>query len=657
MSLIILLQAASQANPAAQELVQERQPALLSLIYICAAIALGLILLFSIARYILNRRRRRALAVQGGVAANDLPSEVRARLGTTPSNRGLRALRWVFVLLALSVFGSHVYWAHYAENRNERFQQLNYKDLRNRRLAESTLRGWIFDRSGELDKAFSLYKRDERGRIVRVYTMPEAMAHILGSERGDAGLERALFGMQSNAVPESLDVVMRRNLTQAANKDVRLTISRELQEEAVKQLKGRHGAAVVLNPQTGEVLAMFSNPSYNLNEVQDEARYIQLEADARDKPLVNRALNAYYVPGSTFKTVTMIASYIAGMQNEKLLCSGNGYYAQPGAKVIFDDQGPAEVHGLIGNDIAYQVSCNQFYAQMAVKLGPARMKQAAEILGIGAYDSPEAALRGYRKPQLWNASDAAVARALAPTESTIVTNPKIRPYDIALEGFGQGYASQMTPVQMALAAAAVGNLEGKLMKLQIEADRPHEAYSQVVSPQAAADMRRIMNLVTQGPQGTARGVFAPVTAAGISSGGKTGTAQKDVPLYDKNGETIFETRRERDRRGNVIREYRVPKIDPTPRVDGWFLALAPIERPQLAIAVVIEGGGYGSRSAAPIAAALVLKAKELGLLGDIGNANAQPSPQPRAGQTSNRQRRAAPSRSASNNQTPNRNNN
>jgi penicillin-binding protein 2 len=174
----------------------------------------------------------------------------------------------------------------------------------------------------------------------------------------------------------------------------------------------------------------------------------------------------------------------------------------------------------------------------------------------------------------------------------------------------------MTPFQMALAAATIANLEGKLMKPKIEYDLPSAVFNQVISPQQAADMRRVMGLVTGGASGTARGVFGPVHAAGIITGGKTGTAQKDVPQYDpKTGEVRTVKKQEKDRRGNVIREYEEVLMAPEPRIDGWFLCIAPLERPLLAMAVIIEGGGYGGRSAAPVAAALVLKARELGLLG------------------------------------------
>jgi hypothetical protein len=592
---------------------------------------LALMVLWLIVALIRNRRQRSALAA---VAAADLPDEVRERLGSTTTNRGLRVLRVLFIVLACAVFGFHVYWARFAVEKNDRFQELSYKDLRNRRLSEATLRGWILDRSGKLDKALALYTRQGDGSIIRDYPVDVAFAHIFGSDRGDPGLERSLFGVQSGEVPEALQVVMGENMIQKANRDVRLTIDRDLQQAAVEQLKGKHGAVVVLNPQTGDVLAMYSNPSYSLKEVQDESNWIRLDADQRDKPLVNRALGSYYIPGSTFKTMMMIAAERAGIQDTQFVCSGGGYIAMPGAKPIFDDGGAGEVHGQLGMDRAYEVSCNQYFAQMAVKLGPERLREAAKLVGIGAYETPEETTLGRKEPEIWNASSDAVKRALAPREATMVTGklgPKFNKFDLALEGYGQGYAGQMTPFQMALLAATIGNVEGKLMKPKIEFDRPPEPFNQVLTAQAAAALRGIMGLVTGGPEGTARGVFAPVKAAGITSGGKTGTAQKDVPLYDpKTGEVVKRMKVEKDPKGNIIRQYEQIVLAPEPRIDGWFLCIAPLERPQLAMAVIIEGGGYGSKSAAPVAAALVLKARELGLLGDAPTKPAPNSNDPKA---------------------------
>jgi penicillin-binding protein A len=603
-SIYFLLQTPSP-SPLPTPHVPERTPALFTLIYLGGFTLIILLLLLSL----LRSRRQVTPAIP-----EDLPKEVRKRLGSTSTNRGLRALRYLFVLLSITLFSFHIYWAHYASEQNEKFQDLSYKDLRVRRLSESTLRGWIFDRSGRVDQPLAYYKRDSSGNIRREYPLDKALAHLFGSDRGDPGLERALFGVQSGALPEAFEVVRGQQLDFKGNQDVRLTIDRALQQTAVEQLKGKHGAVVILNPQNGDVLAMYSEPSYSLSEVSDETTWIRLEANQRDRPLVSRALGAYYIPGSTFKTVTMIAAFLGGEADTEFTCSGGGYYAAPGANVIFDDAGPGEVHGRIKIDHAYEVSCNQYFAQMGVKLGPEKLKRAAQMLGIGSYDTPSEALRGRKLPEIWDGSTDAVKRALAPRESTIVTGKQVTRYDLALMGYGQGYAGQMTPLQMALAAAAIGNLEGKLMKPRIEYSVAPQPFNQVLTPAAAARMRAIMGLVTGGSSGTARGVFGPVKAAGINTGGKTGTAQKVVPVYDpKTGEPKTRHRVERDNRGNIIREYdEIIMDEENPRIDGWFLCIAPLEKPQLAMAVIVEGGGYGSRSAAPIAAALVLKARDLG---------------------------------------------
>jgi hypothetical protein len=622
--------------------IPESKPALMSLVYVGGAALLALVLLVSL--LLMRRRKRSALEA---VAPADLPPEVRQRLGATSTNRGLRGLRLIFVLLALGVFASHVYWAQYAAESNERFQELSYKDLRNRRLAESTLRGWILDRTGSLDKALALYRRAPNGQIARDYPLDSEMSQLLGSDRGDPGLERALFGIQSGAAPEAWDVLMGRNIMQQANQDVRLTIDQELQKEAVAQLRGRHGAAVVLNPQTGEVLALYSNPSYSLKEVQDEEAWIRLNANERDRPLVNRALRGRYIPGSTFKTAVMLAAFNHGLQNEKFNCTAAGFYAERGAKVILDSGGTGEVHGNIGVDTALEVSCNQYFAQMAIKLGPERLAESLRQLGMTPVGSPQEALGGGRQREIWNTGQPAVARALAPVTATVALYRGERPYDLGLIGFGQGYAGQMTPFHMALVAAAVGNLEGKVMKPKIEYDRPPEMWAQATTPAFAAEMRRIMGLVAGGSQGTATSVLAPVHAQGIITGGKTGTAEKQVPLYDKKtGEMLTEKKIERDRRGNPIREYTVPKLDPEFRIDSWYLCIAPLDRPQLAIAVIIEGGGYGAKAAAPVAAALVLKARDLGLLAAPG---APQQPPPQAGRQPGRQGQPAPQAPA---QTP-----
>jgi peptidoglycan glycosyltransferase len=611
---ILLLQQAAQ-GAAQQVSTPEKEPALLSLVYMGGLALMILLLMISLIR---NRRRRSALAA---IAPEDLPDEVRRKLGSTATNRGLRALRILFVLMAIGVFSLHVYWAQHAATENERFQEARYRDMRNRRLSESTLRGWILDRTGKLDRALAYYKKNGND-LDRVYPMDKEMAHLFGTNFGDPGLEMALFGVQSSAVPEALEVVQGKRVTQDAVQDVKLTIDRDFQKAVAEELtkSGRSGAVVAINPQTGAVLALYSNPSFSLKEVQDEATWARLNADKRDNPLLSRVLRAYYIPGSTFKTFTMISAFLAGKQDHTYNATGGGFVAEPGAPAITDDNGSCEACGTINILQAYQHSSNQYFANLAVTIGADALKRAGQLEGIGTYNERSGEGQGRPEPEIWNASTNAIKRAIAPAQAWIVTNPKLRRYELALEGFGQGLAGQQTPFQMALYASTIANMEGKLMKPKIEEDRAPEVFNQVVTAQMAAEMRKIMQSVNEGGTGTR--ALAAVKAAGINTGGKTGTAQKEIPEYDpKTGAPRTRIVQQKDpKTGAVIRQYEEVIIADQPRIDAWYLCVAPIENPQLVIAVVVEGrigetGVYGGKYAAPIAATLVLKAKALGLLG------------------------------------------
>src|SRR6185503_19603491 len=177
----------------------------------------------------------------------------------------------------------------------------------------------------------------------------------------------------------------------------------------------------------------------------------------------------------------------------------------------------------------------------------------------------------------------------------------------------------------------------KLMKPKIELERPPEMFSQVLTREQAAEVRRIMNMVTEG--GTGTGAMAPVKAAGIRSGGKTGTAQKAVPVIDpKTGEPQRKEVIERDPKGNIIGKHTEIVLYDKLRSDAWYLSFAPLDKPAIAMAVLLEGPGpgisfYGGKNAAPIAAQLILKAKALGYFGGGANqanqANQQPKPRQR----------------------------
>ncbi|KXK06890.1 MAG: penicillin-binding protein [Acidobacteria bacterium OLB17] len=517
--------------------VLERTPAGLSILYLaCLFLLLGFIAVF-----LLETLRRPRLTAEKAV-----PPTLAKRLTVNLANRSIFVWQMFFVLAALTVFGFHVYWTKFADEENDKFQALAYKDLRRRRTSAADLRGWILDRTGKLDSTLAYYKLTKDGAIERSYPLDREMAHLLGSERGTPGLERTLFSASDDLAPEAWDILFKYRQPEPVNKDVRLTIDRQLQQFVAKQLEGKKGAIVVLNPQTGDVLALYSNPSYSLDDVRTNDGYLRLETDRENQPLLSRAMRQFYPPGSTFKTLTMVSAFRAGKQDAlfpDLPSTANPPCYTPfrGSRPICDAGGSCEICRMdVPLREAFKVSSNQYFAQLANYLGRERMAETARQFGIATVDEPKDALVQGFFPQVWNASSNRIANSLSPRQSTMVVGKDLTLYDFGLEGMGQGLASQMTPFQMALIAAGVGNLKGQLIKPKIEADLPPVAFSQVLSPQQAAIAREIMSTVTEEPGGTGGRVRALLAGTGIAAGGKTGTAeQDDVPVYDENGRRKF----------------------------------------------------------------------------------------------------------------------
>ena len=591
--------------------VLERTPAGLTIVY---SIGIGVLLVFLILAYLENFSRPKF------VFERDLPPEVSSKLTQTIANRSLRVWFVVFVVLALFTFGFQVYWTTFADDSNEQFQAVSYKDLRNRRANAATLKGWMLDRSGRLDQALAYYKLDSDGDIVRAFPLEKEMAHLLGTERGTPGLERTLYKKEADPLPEAWEILTKYKKPQPENRDVRITLDRNLQAYAAQQLEGKKGAIVVINPQSGDVLAMYSNPSYSLADVQKLEGYLKLEGDKANKPLLSRATREYYTPGSTFKTLTMMSAFRAGKQDflGSDLPAPDCYTPFKGSKPICDSGGSCEICAT-GVPIreAFKVSSNQYFAELANFLGRVRMAETARLVGIAAVDKRDEALTQGYFPDVWNTSDKRIANSISPARSTMVVGKDLTLFDFGLEGMGQGLASQMTPFQMALIASVPGNMQGRMMKPKIEFDLQPQMFSQVLTVQQAAAIRDIMSTVTEEAGGTGGAVRSALAGTGIVAGGKTGTAEKDnVPRYDpKTGDRMYVLKKKKNENGETVDYKEYLTYD---RTDGWFICIAPLDNPQLAIAVVIEdiGNRFGGQTAAPVAANIILKARDLGLLGD-----------------------------------------
>lgn len=598
--------------------VLERTPAGLTIIY---SIGVGVLLVILLVSFLENFRRPKL------TFERDLPREVNRKIAQTRANRSLTVWLGVFVVLAFFVYGFQVYWTRYADDTNEQFQALSYKDLRNRRVNAASLRGWMLDRTGKLDAALAYYKVDKDGNIVRTFPLEQEMAHLLGTERGTPGLERTLYKKDADPMPEAWEILTKYKKPEPENKDVRITIDKDLQAYSAKLLEGKKGAIVVLNPQTGDVLAIYSNPSYSLNDVQTTEGYLKLEGDKRNKPLLSRATREYYTPGSTFKTLTMMSAFRGGKQDfiGTDLAAPDCYTPFRGSRPICDAGGSCEICSpSVPLREAFKVSSNQYFAELGNFLGRERMGETARLVGIAAVDKREDALTQGYYADIWNTSDKRIANALKPARSTMVVGKDLTLYDFGLEGMGQGLASQMTPFQMALIASTPANMQGMLMMPRIEADLQPKMFSQVLTPQQAAAVREIMSTVTEEAGGTGGVVKSKLAGTGIMAGGKTGTAEKEADRYDpKTGERMFILKHKKGENGETI-EYK--DYLSYERTDGWFICIAPLENPQVAIAVVIEdiGSRFGGQTAAPVAADVILKARELGLLGDRYKAAAAP---------------------------------
>ena len=544
----------------------------------------------------------------------DAPPPVIKASGPTATNLWIRGLRIGFLILLVAVFGFHSYWVFKADSTDE-FTRSKRLDARNRRLAESGLKGWVLDRSGKLENALIRYRNDA-GTISREYPLGEAAVHLTGYSDfvfGAGGFEYAF--RQWLTEPESS--LNRATSSGLVGKDLKVSIDSKLQREAFELLvrAGKPAAAIVLLLPNNEVLAMASSPSFDPRNVTDEStwRRMSQQADtAQDlSPLVNRALGTlvsggpafYYRPGSTFKTFTAAAAIDAGVSGEIFTCRAEGF-TPPGSGRSIRDYG-GEVHGSIGLADAFKHSCNQYFAQLGLKVGRLRLADYAKRLHFSVSPDDQAS-NSIELWQLEHADPRSFSSIFAAPQQKMNLSSAASPYDIALQSIGQGF-DDVSVIQMALIASAVGSSDGAYVAPTFELGGKRKIISQFISAQSAAQVRGLMRLVVQ--SGTASGAFASLDRR-LTAGGKTGTADREVTSYDRDGNPIVFT--DSDGRQHTKR------IGVT---DSWFIGFAPANNPRIAYAVMVENGGQGAHSAAPIAVKLIERAAALGYFEDATQAD------------------------------------
>ena len=354
-------------------------------------------------------------------------------------------------------------------------------------------------------------------------------------------------------------------------KDIVLSLDIKLQEAAEEALAGRRGAVVALNPMTGEVLAMVSQPSFDPNlfvtGISFKA-YAELR-DSIDRPLFNRILRGLYPPGSTIKPAVAIAGLDSGVITGSSRVYDPGYYQLPNYDHKYRNWNRTG-DGYVDLDTAIMRSNDTYFYDLAHKLGIDRLSSYMNQFGIGqkvSLDMFEESA-GLMPSREWKR--ATRRQAWFPGETLIL-------------GIGQGYM-QSTPLQLAQATALIAS-KGKWI-------RPHLAKTiegvPPVDPNPMPDivLRDPSNWakVTHGMQQVVHGARGTARVAGVGAqyliAGKSGTAQV---VAIKQGE-----------------KYDRSKVQERHRDHALFVGFAPANNPQIAVSVMIENGEAGSRVASPV---------------------------------------------------------
>jgi penicillin-binding protein 2 len=354
-----------------------------------------------------------------------------------------------------------------------------------------------------------------------------------------------------------------------------VTLDLQLQRVAEEAFQDYRGALVAMDPKTGEVLALVSRPGFDPNLFVDGIDPQSWDAlnNSPDKPLNNRALRGQYPPGSTIKPFMALAALEYRKRTPEYAISDPGYFTLPGASHRYRDW-KREGHGSVNMFRSIVQSCDTYYYGLAVDLGIDAIHGFLTRFGLGARTGIdiEGELQGLAPSQEWKWARFKQKWYVGDTVSI---------------GIGQGYMLA-TPLQLATMTATLANggtpVYPRLLKAVQDARTSemrqveHRLGQPVnVKPEHLALIKAAMVGVTQ-PGGTA--VKAGLDA-GYTIAGKTGTAQV---IGLKQGEKYDASRIREEHRDHAI-----------------FIAFAPAEDPRLAMALLVENGGSGSGTAAPIA--------------------------------------------------------
>jgi penicillin-binding protein A len=379
----------------------------------------------------------------------------------------------------------------------------------------------------------------------------QPVGYLNAIEGQAAGLELSR-GPDLRGLQTGLSSIFGQLSTHPVGDDVYTTLDPTAQRVAVQGLAGRVGAVVALSPQTGAVKVMYSNPTYNDNVAATGGHVATT---------FNRAVQAEYPPGSTFKVVTATAAMDTGKYTPNSIIDGKSPLTVSGVPLENDGNtnwGPITLTTALTNSV------NTVFAQVGQAVGKHTM--AKYMRRFGFYSKPPL---DYPSDEMLASGERLRGRLLSPTSGLI---------DLGRMSIGQDKLT-VTPLQMAMVASAVAD-GGKLVTPHLASKVVNAdgqtvltihptVYSQVMKPSTAHELAQMMTDVVEEGTGT------PAHLEGINVAGKTGTAQVGAPGSNY--------------------------------TDPWFIGFAPVQDPKVAVAVALEdvNGGFGGTDAAPIAAQVI----------------------------------------------------
>ena len=421
-------------------------------------------------------------------------------------------------------------------------QLLNHP--RNRRLQileEAVHRGRIIDAAGHVVAETVAAGQAKKRR----YPFGDMLSNITGyvsGKYGRAGLEAAynpeLLGLRRDYGWDDFWALQRTGPARTGN-DIVLSLDIELQKLAYNLMGARKGAVVAIEPSTGRILAMVSRPGYNPEDV--EARWADLQGHP-DSPLLNRAAQGLYPPGSIMKVITAAGVLSRNPATANRVFDAPGYIVIEGRR-IEDSQAKGRFN-LTG---ALARSSNYVFAALGIELGSQAFIKMAQSFGIGRdlpFDLP--------------AEDGRI-----PAAGTLSR------LELGESAIGQGRV-MVTPLNMALAAAAVAN-GGQIMTPSL--------VDQIRNPDGIVIRSFQPRVLWQPIDGNTSDILRDMMAAAVNRG--TGV-EADIPGIRVAGKT-----------GSAENPH-----GPT---HAWFIGFAPADNPRVAVAVIVENGGAGGRVAAPLA--------------------------------------------------------